>query len=202
MPDLPDITSSSSNSTSASLIRRVRLKDAGAWKRLVELYGPLVYSWSRRQGLRDSDAADVVQDVFRSVFQALDQFQREHPDANFRGWLAAITRNQVHLFFRRQGHGSPALGGDAATILMQQVPDPLNEDDSTVAESHRLLHRALAIVRVDFNETTWKSFWRMAIEQHPAAEIAADLGLTETSVRQAKFRVLQRLRQELDDRIR
>ena len=51
---------SSSNATSTSLLQRVRDADAAAWRRLVELYGPLIFAWGRRHRLGDEDAADVV----------------------------------------------------------------------------------------------------------------------------------------------
>ena len=50
--------------TPVSLLERLRQPgDQEAWQRFVELYGPLIYAWSRRAGLQDQDAADLVQDV-------------------------------------------------------------------------------------------------------------------------------------------
>jgi len=66
-------------------------------------------------------------------------------------------------------------------------------------ESEQLLvHRALEMIRDDFQESTWSAFWRMAIENESAASIAVSLGITESSVRHAKFRVLKRLKEELE----
>ncbi len=62
-----------------------------------------------------------------------------------------------------------------------------------------LLHRALEIIRPDFEDRTWQAFWRATVEGHTAADIAQDFGMTPRAVRQAKYRVLQRLRTELDD---
>jgi RNA polymerase sigma-70 factor (ECF subfamily) len=50
--------------TPASLLERLRQPaDQAAWERLVELYAPLLFSWARRVGCREADAADLVQDV-------------------------------------------------------------------------------------------------------------------------------------------
>jgi RNA polymerase sigma-70 factor (ECF subfamily) len=191
----------SADSTSVSLIRRVRLREEGAWDRLARLYGPLVYSWARRHGLHESDAADVVQEVFRCVFQAIEQFQRQHADSSFRGWLRAITRNQINLHFRRLRSTHVGVGGSEADLRMQQVADVADENDAdSIIDNRQLIRRALDMVRGDFNETTWQCFWRMVMLGQATAEIAAELGLTETAVRQAKFRVLTRLREQLDDR--
>lgn len=63
----------------------------------------------------------------------------------------------------------------------------------------RLLHRALDLIRKDFNQITWTAFSRIALENREIQDVAKELGLTENAVRQAKFRVLRRLREELDD---
>src|SRR5688500_16727406 len=60
--------------TSLSLLERARGRDAEAWRRLVQLYSPLIFFWAGRAGLRDADAADLVQDVWHAVSRGLDQF--------------------------------------------------------------------------------------------------------------------------------
>ena len=54
----------------------------------------------------------------------------------------------------------------------------------------------LAVVQPDFAPPTWQAFLRFGLEGRPAAAVAAELGLTEGAVMQAKFRVLKRLREE------
>ena len=54
--------------TSASLLIRLRDgRDHEAWQQFVELYSAVVYGFARKRGLQDADAADVMQDVLRSV---------------------------------------------------------------------------------------------------------------------------------------
>src|SRR5262245_56574497 len=108
-------------STSSSLLARVKERDALAWQRLLALYGPLVYSWCRRAGLRSDDAGDVVQEVFRSVFMGLAAFRRERPEDTFRGWLRVISRNKIRDHFRRSGARTEAIGGTDALARMQQI---------------------------------------------------------------------------------
>jgi RNA polymerase sigma-70 factor (ECF subfamily) len=54
-------------------------------------------------------------------------------------------------------------------------------------------------VRGDFEERTWQAFWQTAIEGQPPADLAGPLGMTPTAIRQAKARVLRRLKQEMGD---
>ena len=54
--------------TRASLLIQLREKDNhGAWQEFVKLYGPIIYGFARKRGLQDADAADLMQDVMRSV---------------------------------------------------------------------------------------------------------------------------------------
>lgn len=194
------------HSTSLSLLRRVRRFETDAWSRLSALYGPMVYGWCRRAGMQSSDAADAVQEVFRSVFRGIGEFRGTDGSQNagsFRGWLWTVTRNQVSLYFRKQDHIPLAMGGTDAQVRLGQKPDsaPSLDDSEPDAEltQRRLLHRALDLVRADFNESTWSAFTRVTLQGHAISEVAADLRLTENAVRQAKFRVLRRLREELDE---
>ena len=77
--------------TSLSLLQRACNEEPKAWERLCTLYGPIVYSWCRRSGLQDSDAADVVQEVFQAVFRHLKEFQTRC--GVFHAWLGHITAN-------------------------------------------------------------------------------------------------------------
>jgi RNA polymerase sigma-70 factor (ECF subfamily) len=194
-----DVIDEQPGSTSHSLLRRVRLRDAEAWRRFAALYTPLVYSWARRGGLQESDAADVVQDVFRSVFTKIDDFQKDGQCSHFRGWLWAITRNRVRLFFRQRAPQPQAAGGGDAALLLAQIPDQWQRDEepSTNDDRHALVQRALRLVKDDFSAATWQAFWRLTVVGDEAAAIAADLGQSAKAVRQAKYRVLCRLREEL-----
>ena len=197
-----------SASTSPSLINRVRRFESDAWIRLSALYGPMVYGWCRRAGLQSNDAADAVQEVFRSVFQGIGQFRgaaESQSGGSFRGWLWVITRNQVRLSVRRSAGVPQAVGGTDAQIRFAEHADAatvvdLNESEPDAeATRTRLLHRALDLVRGDFIDSTWTAFSRVTLQGHAIQDVAVELGLTENAVRQAKFRVLRRLHEELDD---
>jgi RNA polymerase sigma-70 factor (ECF subfamily) len=62
-----------------------------------------------------------------------------------------------------------------------------------------VVHRALRLIREEIEDRTWQAFWLTSVEQQPTASVAQQLGMTPGSVRQAKYKVLRRLRQELGD---
>ena len=57
---------------------------------------------------------------------------------------------------------------------------------------------ALKVMRAEFETTTWQACWEFVVSGRPAAEVAKELGLSVAVVYSAKYRVLRRLRQELE----
>jgi DNA-directed RNA polymerase specialized sigma24 family protein len=111
--------------TPLSLLERVRRHDPQAWHPLVGLYRPLVLAWCARGGVSASDAEDVAQEVFTAAAAALGRFRHDRPGDTFRGWLRAITRNQILVLFRRGRGHAQAEGGSDAWQHLQEVIDPL-----------------------------------------------------------------------------
>jgi len=191
-------------STSRSLLRRARQRDAAAWERLTAVYSPLVYQWCRRAGLQSSDAADVAdvaQEVFRSIAAALDGFRKVRPEDTFRGWLWTITRNKIRDHFRVRAAEPRPRGGSTAQLQFQQLPDEVpGEGDSSGRRplTSKLARRAVALMQSDFAESTWRAFRLTAVEQQPPASVAEQLGISTPAVYMAKSRVLRHLREELD----
>jgi RNA polymerase sigma-70 factor (ECF subfamily) len=193
-----------STGTSRSLLERVKADDAAAWDRLVSLYAPLVLHWCRRWDLQEQDVADVFQEVFQAVAAHIAGFRKQREGDTFRGWLRTITHHKVQDHFRRLGREPGGVGGTDAQVRLAQVPAPApSEDDGAGAEpaERSLFHRALELIRSDFEERTWQAFWRTTVEGQAAKDVASDLGMTPGAVRVAKCRVLQRLREELGDLI-
>jgi RNA polymerase sigma-70 factor, ECF subfamily len=192
-----DPVSNLPSSTALSLLDRVRAQDQDAWRRLVQVYGPLVYQWCRRWQLSPEDTADIFQEVFQGVAAQIGSFRKDRPGDTFRGWLWGITRHKVMDHFRRQGRGDVAEGGSDAQRRLLELPEP--PDDSSSPPVDNPVQRALDQIRPEFEDRTWSAFWRCTVEGHVTKDIAADLGVTPDAVRMAKSRVLRRLRQELAD---
>lgn len=187
------------DSTSSSLIDRIKLDDQLAWSRFVELYAPLVYRWARRIGLSNEDAADVGQEVFRTVSGRVESFHRERR-GSFRAWLFAITRNKVGDHIRKQKDRDLAFGGSDSRIKNAAIFEA-NSDEESIREDERqvLFGAALRLIQTDFKEHTWQAFWRATIEGQPISQIADELEMQPKAVRQAKYRVLKRLREEFGE---
>ncbi len=187
------------SSISSTLLQRLRARQPEAWRRLVDLYGPVVYRWCRQLGVSQADAADVVQDVFTAVAADLARFHRDRPGDSFGAWLRTITRHRVSDLFRRRQGQPGADGGTSAYQRLLNLAETEEESSTagTVEKEPRFTRRVLELLRAEFEERTWQAFWRIVVDGQPPAEAAAALDMSLPAVYQAKSRVLRRLRQEL-----
>jgi len=194
--------SSTSQHTSPSLLARVRESDASAWRQLVDLYGPLIAGWCRQKGVSPEDGADILQNVFVSVSTGLEKFQPEPDrDGSFRAWLWTITRNRI-TDFRRSRRADSAAGGSSNLRRMNGAIDGTTVDDvepTTPLHLHQLMHRAMGQVEKSVDPKTWRAFWRTVIDGQQTSLAANELQMSQASIRQARSRILRRLREQLGD---
>ena len=183
--------------TSSSLIACLKQKEQDAWRRFVHLYGPLVFHWCRQSGLQEADAADVGQDVFRKVTEAIDGFHYGRQGDSFRGWLRAITRTRIIDFTRRRARTATGVGGDDSEAQLFEVVDPRLDDESTEVEDRRIVHRqAVEQVLSGCREETRRAFLRVVVDGDDPADVAEELGMTVNAIYVAKARILRRIREE------
>jgi RNA polymerase sigma-70 factor (ECF subfamily) len=193
--------------TSLTLLEKARSgKDEAAWTRLVSLYEPLVSRWCRLAGLQEADVADVRSEVFSAVHRCLSGFQKGPDQGSFRGWLRRITQNKMRDLWEHKRSGQQGLGGSDAYAQFLEVPSPEPSDGdhsgaSVEEEAAILYRRALDLIHRDFEERTWKAFWRVVIDGQRPRDVAGELEMTPGAVSSAKARVLARLRQEFADLI-
>ena len=196
------VLSHASPSTSVNLLKRVVEGDQEAWSRFVDVYGPIIYRGCRRSNLSADDAADVVQNVLMRVLKSIGTLSRDQPGQGLRVWLRTVANNVVNDHFRKLGKEKDALGGRAFAAILDELLCPLtNASDSEMEPpvTVRTLHEKLAKFRKDYQDKTWQAFWRTVAGHEATADVANDLGMTPQNVRQARHKILKRLRAELPE---
>jgi RNA polymerase sigma-70 factor (ECF subfamily) len=144
--------------------------------------------WARKLGLQDHDAADLVQDVLVVLVRKLPDFHYQQ-GRTFRGWLRTVLLNK----WRDRPHrGAPGPLDSAVEPVASAEEDDLEEREYRLY----ILGRALRLMAEDFELATWQACWETVACGRPAAEVAAELGLTVNAVYLAKARVLGRLRHD------
>src|SRR5437588_850353 len=169
--------------TRASLLVRLRNpRDAAAWSEFIDLYGPLIYNYARKQGLQDADAADLGQEVLRAVAGSVGRLEYDPARRSFRNWLFTIVRRKLSNWRVARANRQRASGDSAIQQLLEQQPAPPAEDATWEAEfEDRLFAWACTQVRKDVTDSTWQALWRTAMDGQPTRRVAADLGLTATA---------------------
>jgi RNA polymerase sigma factor (sigma-70 family) len=190
-----------SPATRASLL--VRLRDGGdaeAWREFVHLYAPVIYGFARKRGLQDADAADLMQDVLRSVTSAVHRLEYDPVRGTFRGWLFTVTRNKVYNFLESRSRRVQASGDSR---VQQRLEQHAGADGDLSADWEADYQRAMAAqamerVKLEFQAATWEAFVQTAVEGHTPAQVALRVGLSVGAIYVAKSRVIARLRQEIE----
>jgi RNA polymerase sigma-70 factor (ECF subfamily) len=180
--------------TQSSLLVRLRAADdAEAWNRFARLYTPLLLHWVARLGVDSVSRFDVCQEVFVVLLDRSSWLAQQRP-ASFRGWLRTVTINKCRDHLRKRQRKVEPEQTDQIEIVAQDPAKLLTDREYQTF----VAHQALQLMRDSFAETTWRACWESVVVGRPAAEIAAELGITANAVYLARGRVLKRLREELD----
>jgi RNA polymerase sigma-70 factor (ECF subfamily) len=186
--------------TRASLL--VQLRDGandGAWREFTNLYGPVIYRFARHRGLQDADAADLMQDVLRSVASSINRLDYDRTKGSFRGWLLTISRNKIYNFLSARRGRAQGSGDTTVNFLLAEHPETDAESGTWELEYQRRL-AAIGMERIqgEFQPNTWQAFWLSAVEGVAVPQVAQQLKMSAGAIYVAKSRVLARLKDEVD----
>jgi RNA polymerase sigma-70 factor (ECF subfamily) len=190
-----------SQATRPSLLVRIRdRQDAEAWSQFVRIYSPLVYGFARSHGLQDADAADLTQEVMRTVARSIGRFDYDRRRGSFRGWLKSVARSRLHDLFARRRRQTPGTGDTAVARLLDEQPSGEEEEGFWERAYRRsVFDWAAGQIRGDFQDSTWQAFWKTSVEGIDTKQVAESLGMTVGAVYIARSRVLARLRKQIEE---
>lgn len=184
-------------STRVSLLFRLRdPRDHDAWMEFVDLYEPVILRLVQRQGLQESDARDVMQDLFLAIGQSIDRWDPAKEAGSFRGWLRRVSRNLVINWVKHRDRRVAGSGGSGFQAMLEMIPAADGPESAEFDHELRrtLFLRAAERVRHEFHCSTWQAFWETGVMGVSVADAANKLGMTVGATRVAKCRVLARLR--------
>ncbi len=105
------------------LVERAQV-DADAFSELYELYFQKIYAYVSWRIGNESDAEDVVSDIFMKALVQLKTFKAKE-GASFSSWLYRIAHNTVIDFYRKS---KKRITVDIEDVAEMQVDDPSIED--------------------------------------------------------------------------
>ena len=179
----------------AELVQACRRGDESAWNELVDRYQRLIITIPRRAGLQEEQAADILQEVFLTLFEKLDEI--EQPD-KIRSWIVTTAKFKTWGAVRgEKGFYSPE-SEEEMEAEMASLPDasPLADERLIELEQQHLIRTALKNL-----EERCQTILSMIYLQDAAAsyaEVAHEIGVGETSISPLRARCLMKLAKILE----
>jgi RNA polymerase sigma-70 factor (ECF subfamily) len=185
-----------SETTRISLLMRVRdLADWRSWDEFDAIYRPLISGYLGGLGVKRFDVEDLTQEVLRRLIARLPTLEVDRRRARFRTYLWKITYNALVDGARRR-----KVRDRAEDEWVRRFSDADWSLGRTLKETWILQHRRriLEVVwpqaQASASPTAWACFEGTLIQRRPAAEIAAELGITKNAVYVHAHRVLKDVR--------
>jgi RNA polymerase sigma-70 factor, ECF subfamily len=164
------------------------LPDA-ALRSAYEAHGPELYRFARRALGDSGQAEDAVQEAFVRAWRASDRYDPAR--ASQRTWLFAILRNVVIDQVRaRRSRPALALDGDRP----EARPDGHADEAIDRVLTGWQVDAALGTLREDQRRVLVEVHWR----GRPYAEVAAELGVPEGTVKSRVYYGLRAMRSVLE----
>ena len=174
----------------ADLIKACRGGDEIAWNELVDRYQRLIITIPRRAGLSEEQAADILQEVFLTLFEKLDEI--EQPE-KIRSWIVTTAKFKTWGAVRgEKGFYSPETEEELEQE-MASLPDssPLADERLIELEQQHLIRTALK--ELEERCQTILSMIYLRDEAASYAQVAAAVGVGETSISPLRARCLKKL---------
>lgn len=167
--------------------------DEQAWVELDARFRPILFAFTRRMGLADSDAEDVTQEALTRFVKAYRKGQYDRTRGRLSSWLIAIAHNCVHDLRqstnrRIEWRGESVIG----ELGRQEDLEAIWEEESRRVLLAKAMHELKS--SSNFEEKTIAAFELLARGDRTPTEVANETGMNIDSVYAAKNRCLTTLR--------
>ncbi len=181
----------------ARILRGLRAGIDEAYEELIERYEQQLYGMTYRLLGNQTDAADVVQEVFLKVFRTINSFREQ---SSLRTWIYRIAVNEAHnhrRWFARHCRNEVSMESERADCQnsIEYAPDPGRSpyDQTLENENKNLIERALTQINPIFRTAVvLRDIQNLSYE-----EIAEILQVSLGTVKSRILRGREALRREL-----
>lgn len=174
----------------ADLVRGCRKGDQTAWNALVDRYQRLIYAIPRRAGLSEEKCADVFQDVFTTLIEKIDEI--EQPE-KIRSWIVTTAKFKTWASVRSEKGVYLPGSEEEMEAEMAALPDdaPLADEQLIRLEQQHLIRTAVQLLEERCQKIVSMIYLRESAASY--AEVAAAVGVGETSISPLRSRCLKKL---------
>jgi len=176
--------------TDTELIAAVLRGEVSCFEPLIQKYQSRVFATARRYARRESDAEDIVQEIFLKAYQKLGSFRAEAP---FEHWLMRLTvrtcYDSLRNTQRRKERPFSDLTEEESAWLDRFGADP-NQADESAAAARELVQRLLEQLTPEARLV----ITMLEIEERSVKEIAHLTGWSVPLVKVRAFRARAEMR--------
>jgi len=174
----------------AELIRDCRSGSQSAWDELVARYQRLIFAIPRRAGLSDEQSADVFQEVFLTLFEKLDAIGQPE---KIRSWIVTTAKFKTWATVRgSKGLYSPETDEEMEREMANLADAaPLADDMLIELEQQHLIRTAMKTLEERCQKIIAMLYLRVSAASY--SEVAAEVGVGETSISPLRSRCLKKL---------
>jgi len=158
--------------------------DRRAQKALVDTYAPYLFAIGKRYMRDESEAKDIIQEAFISIFKNIHNFRSE-PYA-FKAWMRQITVNTA-LQKIRKSYRTKEVMPEVIIDNRNEMPEVYSKFD--VEDIMKIINKLPDKYRQVFN--------MYVIDGYSHKEIALEIGLKESSSRALLTRAKQKVKEKL-----
>jgi len=165
----------------ARLVADILAGSQDDFEMLYSSYFPRVYRFALKRLNDPAEAEDVTQEVFLTVFNALESFEG---NSTLLVWIFGITRNIVNRRFRKARPRIESLDHEnavdvaAATVAADRVLD-----------ARRALEQCESVVDHEFTPLQRRIFHLKHLRRQPIRAIATALGKSEDAIKANLYRM-------------
>jgi RNA polymerase sigma-70 factor (ECF subfamily) len=166
-----------------------------SWERLVRRHETMIYNYCLRMTRNSSDARDLLQEVFLSVYRHLPSYRGE---GQFKGWMMRIAANKTMDLLRIRQRSPKTSSDDAAgeAVLQWQAPEYHNPDHAYEqnTDNQRIRELLQSLPAEQRLVVELKFFQHFTFE-----EIAFQTSVPVNTVKSRLYASLQKLKDSLEE---
>ncbi len=167
--------------------------DATSFEPLVRRYSPRLFATARRYARRESEVADIVQEIWLKAFQRLRSFRGEAP---FEHWLMRLAVRTCYDFLRAHQRNRETTFSELSASESDWLDSFTNQPD-TAREDAEAARQLIERVLAQLSPAARMVITLLEIEDRSVKEIARLTGWSVPLVKVRAFRARAEMRKAL-----
>lgn len=153
-----------------ALVQLLQKGNVAAFDSLFEIYSPKLFGFALKYFRNETDAEELVQEVFVKVWENRQAIQLEY---SFKSYLFTIALNQIRKYFNRKA---------ASLRYLESIQNKSESTDQMDNEDYESILQKMNLIIDQMPARRREIFIKSKLEGKSAKEVAAELNITPGTV--------------------